>query len=94
VREQHALASEYFTQENEPRFLCLNAFTPQMTDQLRSEFKKLNYTTSYILGGCIGFVQPLDVSLNKPLKALVAQAAANHANKFYNQYAIGGFTIG
>ena len=64
-----------------------------MTNQLRSEFKKLNCTTSYIPGGCTSFIQPLDVSLNKPLKALVAQAAADYANKFYNQYAVGGFTV-
>ena len=44
VRKQYAIASEYFTHENEPRFLCLDAFAPQMTDQLRSEFKKLNCT--------------------------------------------------
>ena len=94
VRKQYAIASEYFTHENEPRFLCLDAFAPQMTDQLRSEFKKLNCTTSYIPGGCTGFVQPLDVSLNKPLKALVAQAAADHADKFYDRYATGGFTVG
>jgi hypothetical protein len=44
-----------------------------MTNSLRDEFKKLNCTTSYIPGGCTGFVQVLDVSLNKVLKALVAQ---------------------
>jgi hypothetical protein len=65
-----------------------------MTQQLYNEFKNLNYTTSYIPGGYTGFVQPLDVSLNKPLKALVAQAAADHADKFYNRYTAGGFTVG
>src|SRR4030081_131324 len=40
-----------------------------MTQQLHDEFKRLNCTTSYIPGGCTGFVQVLDVSLNKPLKA-------------------------
>jgi hypothetical protein len=94
VRKQYALASEYFSTENEPRFLCLDAFAPQMTQGLRKEFKKLNYTTSYIPGGCTGFVQPLDVSLNKPLKALVAQYAADHADKFYNKYVAGDFTVG
>ena len=64
-----------------------------MTAQLHSEFKKLNCTTSYIPGGCTRFIQPLDVSLNKPLKALVAQAAADHADKFHNQYIEGGFTV-
>jgi hypothetical protein len=94
VKRQYASASPYFVQEKEPRLLCLDAFAPQMTQQLRDEFKKLNCTTSYIPGGCTGFVQPLNVSLNKPLKALVAQAAADHADKFYNRYAVGGFTVG
>jgi hypothetical protein len=28
---------------------------------------------SAIPGGCIGLVQPLDVSINKPLKALIKE---------------------
>jgi len=94
VRKQYALASEYFTGENKPRFLRLDAFALQMTDQLRSEFKKLNCTTSYIPRGCTSFVQLFNVSFNKLLKALVAQAAANHADKFHDQYVAGGFTVG
>jgi hypothetical protein len=31
--------------------------------------------------------------LNKPLKALVAQAASNHANKHYKRYEKGDFTV-
>jgi hypothetical protein len=31
--------------------------------------------------------------LNKPLKALVAQAASNHADKHYEKYKAGGFTV-
>jgi hypothetical protein len=65
-----------------------------MTQQLRDEFKKLNCTTSYIPRGCTGFVQVLNVSLNKPLKALVAQAAVDHADKFHERYTAGGFTVG
>jgi hypothetical protein len=94
VKKQYAPASLYFGQEKEPRFLCLDAFAPQMTQSLRKEFKKLNCTTSYIPSGCTGFVQVLDVSLNKPLKALVAQAASDHADKHYEKYKAGGFTVG
>ena len=65
-----------------------------MTQSLQKEFKKLNCTTFYIPGGCTGFVQVLDVSLNKPLKALVAQAASDHADKHYEKYKAGGFTVG
>ena len=55
-----------------------------MTKSLRDEFKKLNYTISYILSGYTGFVQVLDIGLNKELKALIAQKASNYANKYYN----------
>jgi hypothetical protein len=47
----------------------------------------------YIPRGYTGFIQPFDVSLNKLLKALVVQAAADYADKFYNKYTEGGFTV-
>jgi hypothetical protein len=93
VKKQYATASPYFKSENEPRFLSLDAFAPQMTNSLRDEFKKLNCTTSYIPGGCTGFVQVLDVSLNKVLKALVAQQASDHADKFHDRYEAGDFSV-
>ena len=94
VKMQYSVASPYFTREKEPRFLCLDPFAPQMTQSLRDEFKKLNCTTSYIPGGCTGFVQVLDVSLNKVLKALVAEQASNHADKYHAKYEAGDFTLG
>ena len=64
-----------------------------MTKSLRDEFKKLNYTISYIPSGCTGFVQVLNVGLNKELKALIAQKASNYANKYYNRYKASDFTV-
>ena len=49
--------------------------------------------TSYIPSGCTGFVQVLDLSLNKPLKALVAQAASDYVDKHYIKYKTDGFTV-
>jgi hypothetical protein len=63
-----------------------------MTRPLRDEFKKLNCTT-YIPSRCTGFTQVLDVSLNKELKALVAQQASDYANKFHDRYECRDFTI-
>jgi hypothetical protein len=60
---------------------------------LHNEFRKLNTTTSYILRGCTGFVQVLDVSLNQLMKHLVAQAASNHADKYHKHYIKGGFLV-
>jgi hypothetical protein len=53
----------------------------------------LNCTTLYIPSGCTGFIQVLDVSLNKPLKALVVQAVEDHADKHHAKYEAGGFTV-
>jgi len=65
-----------------------------MIKVLQDEFKKLNCTTSYIPSSCTSFIQVLDISLNKPLKDLVAQAASNHTDKFYERYEAGSFLVG
>jgi hypothetical protein len=65
-----------------------------MTKKVINEFKKLNCTTSFILSGRTGFVQVLDVSLNKTLKALVAEAAEDYADKYAELYEDGKFSVG
>jgi hypothetical protein len=92
VKKQYGPASPYFPSEGESRFLSLDAFAPQMTSGVRAEFKKLNCTCSYIPGDCTGFIQALDVTLNKLLKTLVEQAASNHTDKYWEKYEAGGFS--
>jgi hypothetical protein len=43
--------------------------------------KQQGVVLSVILGGCTGFVQPLDVSLNKPLKDLIKDEQDRHFDK-------------
>ena len=64
-----------------------------MIKVLQDEFKKLNCTTSYIPSSCTSFIQVLDISLNKPLKELVVQAASNHVDKYYKRYNVGNFLV-
>jgi hypothetical protein len=64
-----------------------------MIQSLQKEFKKLNCTTFYISSEYTGFVQVLDVSLNKPLKALVVQAVSDYTDKHYEKYKASGFTV-
>ena len=64
-----------------PRLLSLDVFAAQMTPAVTDEFKKLNCTTSYIPGGCTGFIQVLDMALNKPLNDLVKQALTDHYDR-------------
>jgi hypothetical protein len=62
----------FFFSEGKLCFLSLDVFALQITTSIQAEFKKLNYTYSYIPGGCTGFIQVLDITLNKFLKILIA----------------------
>jgi len=64
--------------EAKPRFLALDAFKAHLTPAVRAELKRQRTTMSAIPGGCTGFVQLLDVSINKPLKALIKEEQDNH----------------
>jgi hypothetical protein len=45
-----------------------------------SALKQQKVTVSVIPRGCTGYVQPLDVSLNKPLKDLIKEEQDNYFN--------------
>jgi len=66
-------SSLYSSNEVEPRLIALNAFKAHLTPAVRAELKKQRTTLSAIPGGCTGFVQPLDVSINRPLKDLIKE---------------------
>ena len=67
--------------EKEPRLLCLDAFAAHLTPAVSSVLKRQGVTISVIPGGCTGYVQPLDVSLNKPLKDLIRDEQERHFDK-------------
>ena len=62
----------------EPQLIALDAFKVHLTLAVRAELKKQRTTILAIPRGCIGFVQPLDVSINKPLKALIKEEQDNY----------------
>jgi len=49
----------------------LDAFKAHLTPSVHAELKKQKTSLSAIPGGCTRLVQPLDVAINKPLKALI-----------------------
>jgi len=49
---------------------------------VRCVLKTQKTTISVIPGGCTGFVQVLDVSLNKPLKDLIKEEQDNHYDRY------------
>ena len=53
-----------------PSLLFLDSFSVHLTDKVKDKFKTYNTTVVVIPGGCTSVLQPLDVSINKPVKAI------------------------
>ncbi len=51
--------------------LFLDSFSAHLTDRVKEGFKQCNATIVVIPGGCTSVLQPLDVSINKPVKAIL-----------------------
>jgi hypothetical protein len=64
--------------KREPQLLCLNAFKAHLTPAVASVLKRQAITTSVVPASCTGYVQLLDVSLNKPLKDLIKEEQDAH----------------
>jgi hypothetical protein len=58
--------------------LSLDVYKGQLNNIVLAEFKQINCTCSFILGGTTGFVQVCDVTINKPLKDRIAKLAEIH----------------
>jgi hypothetical protein len=74
--------------------LCLDAFAAHLTPAVHSYVKQNKTTLSVIPGGCTGYVQVLDVSLNKPLKDLIKEEHDDHYNQHIEEWERGVFSVG
>ena len=50
------------------------SFSAHLTDKVGDAFKQYNTTIVVIPGGCTSVLQPLDVSVNKPVKSILLQS--------------------
>jgi hypothetical protein len=96
VKYSYQFSSAYSTIgiEREPRLLCLDAFAAHLTPAVGGLLKRQGVTLSVILGGCIGYIQPLDVSLNKPLKDLIREEQDDHFDRHIEEWQQEKFNIG
>ena len=62
--------------------------------QVKQAFRDLNITTSFIPAGCTGYVQVLDVAINKPLKNRISQLADLHYDEHFEKWSKGSYTVG
>jgi hypothetical protein len=58
--------------------LLLNVFKGQLNNKVLTEFKQINCTYSFILGGTTRFIQVCDVGINKVLKKRISDLADPH----------------
>ena len=91
-----------------PRFLSLDDFAGQKTSEARislSEleanivevkqvFRDFNITTSFIPSGCTGYVQVLDVAINKPLMNRIGELTDIHYEEHFVKWLKGTYTVG
>ena len=60
-----------FNQPGAESFLIMDSFSAHLTDSVADNLKKNKVHTVIVPGGCTPILQPLDVSLNKPFKAIL-----------------------
>jgi hypothetical protein len=94
IQHDYRLCSPFGVRDIEPKLLAIDAFRAHNTTEVMAAFKKLKTTVSLIPGGCTGFVQVLDVALNKPMKMLIAQEADDHYDAHIEQWTAGKYTVG
>ena len=61
---------------------------------MRNEFKRLNVTTSIILGGCTSYVQVLDVSVNKIIKLYIEEYEDLYVDEHFDEWKAGKYAVG
>ena len=58
---------------NLPSMLCLDAFRGHLTDGIENKIHRLKTEFVVIPTGMMSVLQPLDVSVNKPFRALLSE---------------------
>ena len=94
LKQQYKYATIGFSTGNPERLLCLDVFRGQMTEEVRQAFRDLNVTTAFIPGGCTGYLQVLDIAINKPLKDRIKELANQHYDTHFQKWDKGGYTVG
>jgi hypothetical protein len=80
--------------EVEPYMLYLDTFKAHLTPKVHEAARKAWTTLSIVPGGCTGYVQVLDVSLNKPIKALIKEEHDDHYDQHIDKWEVEKFNVG
>ena len=93
IKNQYKWSTEH-PRRNKPRLLSLDVFEGQKTEAVLKAFRELNTVPSFIPGGCTGYVQVLDVAINKPLKQRIQELSDEHYDNHIEEWNTGKYTVG
>ena len=74
----------------EQRFLVWDSFKCHISEDIKEHLRKMETTMGVIPGGCTKFLQPLDVSINKPFKSFFREYCDEWYRKGDFEYSKGG----
>ena len=91
IKKQYLPATAY-PSKTVPRLLTMDSFTAQKTDKVLQKLREINTIPSLIPGGCTGYVQVLDVAVNKPFKDLVKEYSEIHYDLHSKEWEAGKYS--
>ena len=95
LTKQYAWSSGTFFNKSRPhpRLLTLDVFKGHKTPEIKQAMKNLNVIPSFVSAGCTGYVQVLDVAINKPLKHRIEQQANTHYEQNFTEWKAGKYSV-
>jgi len=101
ARQQFKWGSPFSPADNEPRLLSMDVFAAhkKSTDEIKaqddfvSELHNMNTTTSLIPPGGTGYVQVLDISINKLIKTKITEYEEAHYDLYEDKWKAGKFSV-
>lgn len=97
IKSQFSYSSAFVFRNQEanhkPRLLILNVFKGQLNNEVLAEFKRINCTCSFILGGTTRFIQACNVGINKVLKKRISDLADLYYNAHKQQWIENKYTV-
>ena len=92
VKKQYLPATAY-PSKAVPRLLTMDSFTAQKTARVLQKLREINTIPSLIPAGCTGYVQVLDVAINKALKEIIKEYSEIHYDQNTKEWEEGKYSI-
>ena len=83
---------ELSTPDSTGKILVADIHRAQQTEKVKQLLARCKTNLCHLPGGCTGFIQPMDVSFNKPFKDYIKASSEKHMADNLEKYAEGKIT--